>query len=255
MIEGLSLDRLHTMLDDLSMDLQEINQSIDHEEDYIHPSQLPFLTDVCQDIFGYWSTYGMQLPAGLRFPRKLLNQFTRNFDSVEPKQAKLLAEGLIVYLRSIEGQVASETVESSVRTISKPTENHRKKEEAESAVKKLEYGWIVLKKSDEVREVIAEISGLLDRIVHYTKTTNVPPKDFALTQIERSQLIAILETALQMLKGPMVEKGFLKKAAEVLNSSVEKTAEKQTEAVLGKLSNLAKEKLVKLILLAMGQLS
>jgi hypothetical protein len=63
--------------------------------------------------------------------------------------------------------------------------------------------------------------------------TNLPPEQQALSQIERAQLIAILETALQILKAPIMEPGMLKKAQDGLKRLAGKTAEKQAETGLG----------------------
>ena len=55
----------------------------------------------------------------------------------------------------------------------------------------------------------------------------------AITEIERQQLIAILETALAMLKGPMVEPGLLKRLGDSAKSTAKKTIEKQAERAMG----------------------
>jgi hypothetical protein len=55
---------------------------------------------------------------------------------------------------------------------------------------------------------IGAISPLLDSIIVQTKGANEPPDQQILTEIERKQLIAILETALNVLRSPLVEKAY-----------------------------------------------
>jgi hypothetical protein len=62
------------------------------------------------------------------------------------------------------------------------------------------------------------ISGLLDDIVTHVQRANVPEDDQILTQIERQQLIAVLETALAVLRSPMLEKGLLRQTADMLRA-------------------------------------
>jgi len=68
-----------------------------------------------------------------------------------------------------------------------------------------------------------------------------------LTDIERAQLIAILETTLAVLKGPMVEPGLLKKAARIAKDIAERTAKKKVEEGLGVALGYAGKKLFDLL--------
>jgi hypothetical protein len=56
-----------------------------------------------------------------------------------------------------------------------------------------------------------------------------------------------LETALNVLKSPMVEKGLLKKAKEILTKGAESTAEKGVQQGLGKLMEAAGHRIAELI--------
>ena len=64
-----------------------------------------------------------------------------------------------------------------------------------------------------------------------------------------AQIIAVLETALNMLKAPLVEKSLLKKAAENLSEVGRKTAQEKSEVALGKLADLAWKQIIKLALI------
>ncbi len=68
-----------------------------------------------------------------------------------------------------------------------------------------------------------------------------------MTDIERAQLVAILETTLAVLKAPMLEPGLLKKAARVAKEIAEKTARKKVEEGLGVGLSYAAKKLWELI--------
>ncbi|WP_246724012.1 hypothetical protein [Rhizobium leguminosarum] len=93
--------------------------------------------------------------------------------------------------------------------------------------------WVYVKRGSRAKEIIVDVSELLDEAVLLAKTTNLPEDQAALTDIERAQLIAILETAIAVLKAPMVEPGLLKKAARVANEVARRTAKKKAEEALG----------------------
>ncbi|PDT14324.1 hypothetical protein CO670_23850 [Rhizobium sp. J15] len=93
--------------------------------------------------------------------------------------------------------------------------------------------WVYVKRGSRAKEIIATVSELLDEAVLLAKTTNLPEEQAALTNIERAQLIAILETALAVLKAPMVEPGLLKKTARLAKEVAERTAKKKAEEALG----------------------
>ncbi|MBY0226277.1 MAG: hypothetical protein K2Q28_10775 [Hyphomicrobium sp.] len=94
---------------------------------------------------------------------------------------------------------------------------------------------------------IAAISALLDTIIVRLAKTNLPAEEQVLSEIERAQLIAILETALQILKAPIMEPGMLKKAQDSLKRLASKTAEKQAETGLGSAASEGARQLWELI--------
>lgn len=107
--------------------------------------------------------------------------------------------------------------------------------------------WVYVKRGSRAKEIIVAVSELLDEAVFLAKTTNLPEDQAALTDIERAQLIAILETTLAVLKAPMVEPGLLKKTARIAREVAEKTAKKKVEEGLGFGLGLAAKKLAELI--------
>jgi len=67
------------------------------------------------------------------------------------------------------------------------------------------------------------------------------------SEIERVQLIAVLETALAMLKAPMIEKNLLKKAASMLKRAAAKAVEKQVENAFAFAAGFAAGKITELL--------
>lgn len=63
----------------------------------------------------------------------------------------------------------------------------------------------------------------------------MPEDGAALTDIERAQLIAMVETILAMLKGPMIETSLINKLKRAAQRGAEKTTEKGVEKGLGNL--------------------
>ena len=92
--------------------------------------------------------------------------------------------------------------------------------------------WVRIEFTNDTKHKIAAVSAILDTIVVQLQGTN-SSAERVLTDVERAQLVAVLETVLQVLKAPMVEKSLLSKAQEALKRVAGRTAEKQTEEGLG----------------------
>jgi hypothetical protein len=107
--------------------------------------------------------------------------------------------------------------------------------------------WAAVSATSEIKTKIQVVATMLDSILENVKHTNAPPEEHALTELERQQLIAILETTLAILKGPLVEKGLLKKARGALESGAAKAVEKGAQEGLGQMMNAAKGRLIELI--------
>ena len=99
-----------------------------------------------------------------------------------------------------------------------------------------------------MKQKIGAISALLDSIIEQIGGSNAPPEEQALTEIERAELIAILETALHVLRAPMVEKGLLKKAQSILKRGADKAVEKGVQEGVGSLMHAARERIGELIM-------
>lgn len=86
---------------------------------------------------------------------------------------------------------------------------------------------------DGLKTKIAAVSTLLDDIIQTASMTNLPPEMRALTDLERAQLITVLETTLSVLRAPMAEKGILAKSSRLLGGVARRVAEKEAEQALG----------------------
>jgi hypothetical protein len=92
--------------------------------------------------------------------------------------------------------------------------------------------WVSLNPRD-VQSKISELSLCLDGIVLLIRGANKAPCDeILLTDIQRQQLIAVLETALAMLKSPMAELGLLKRLGNWLKKIAVTAAQDEIETAL-----------------------
>lgn len=107
--------------------------------------------------------------------------------------------------------------------------------------------WISVGASSEIKPKIAAVAALLDSIVEQTRHTNLPPDQQILTEIQRSQLVAVLETALAMPRSPTTEKGMLWKARELLQKAAGSAVEKGVQKGTRKLAEVAADKLADLL--------
>jgi hypothetical protein len=112
--------------------------------------------------------------------------------------------------------------------------------------------WVAVDFSSEMKTKITIISTMLDSIIEHAKHSNLPLEAQALTELERAQLVVILETALAVLKSPMVEVGLLKKARSALGAGAIKATEKGTQEGLGQVMGIAKNRLAELIAYIFG---
>jgi hypothetical protein len=107
--------------------------------------------------------------------------------------------------------------------------------------------WVFVRRGSRAKEIITDVSELLEEAVLRAKTNNLSEDQAALTDIERAQLIAILETTLAMLRAPMVEKGLLKKTARVGADVAQKAAKAKIEEALGATLGYAAKKIGELL--------
>jgi hypothetical protein len=108
--------------------------------------------------------------------------------------------------------------------------------------------WILVTRASETKQKINLISVLLDSIIVQIKGTNAPEAEQLLTDLERQQLIAILETALNVLKSPLVETGVLKTAQKTLKEAGGKAAKGSLQKGLAKLMDAGANRITELLI-------
>ena len=89
--------------------------------------------------------------------------------------------------------------------------------------------WRSVPTNQDVKTYIAEISRLLSEILREMKQSNNDPDLQFLSEFERQQLRAVLETALAMLGAPLAEKRLLERVKELLQTAIVKAGEKAFE--------------------------
>ncbi|MBD9621476.1 hypothetical protein IB279_00815 [Ensifer sp. ENS06] len=107
--------------------------------------------------------------------------------------------------------------------------------------------WVYVRPQSRAKAIIAEISELLDEVALLVKSSNLPEEQAALTDLDRAQLIALLETALLMLRAPLVEPGLLKKLQKAATDGASKTVQKGAEQAMGDGLRLLGNRLLDLI--------
>lgn len=231
---GLTIDEIHSLLDfgdEVRTRLEHAQTPTIELEDYWE------LYELVMGIVGYGPIYPDN-PLGIQ--PSILNKLKKFIGPFDRKVAMMIADRSISFLKSLdqawEADVEENSADAPVQSELLPTAFGFRGER-----------WIALAHAPAVAKKIAHVSVLLDSIIQNANHSNLPPGEQLLTEIERKQLIAILETALALLKSPMVERGLFERAGDALKDSAKKAAEKQTEEGLGKLFELASRNIFDLI--------
>jgi hypothetical protein len=208
--------------------------------------QLPELFETIHELGGWRNTTYLQTKLGIN--GSLLNQFMQLRGSIQRSDALKIADRLRSYLRSHDQ--ATDAPDQQVRQSSVPAKRKSSERKAARLTTTIKADhWIALRESSEIKLKIGAIASLLDSIVQQIRHANAPPEDQILTDIERQQLIAILETALNVLRSPMVEKGLLRRATSTLQKAAENAAEKSIQQGLGKLMEGGAARIAELVAL------
>jgi hypothetical protein len=218
------IDEVHRLID-LAEEAQRNLQ--DASTDSVQTIQYPELCEVIIEISG-WEDPG-RLEGLLSINSSILNKFIRMRGVVRKSLALKVADRVRSYLKTEDQAFAAA---EDWRGPKAPKPEKVKPEKPHPFLFNGEQ-WVVVELSSEMKTKINIVSTMLDSIVEHVKHSNLPPAEQALTEIERQQLIAILETTLAVLKGPMIEKGLLKKARSALEAGAAKAVEKGAQDGLG----------------------
>jgi hypothetical protein len=207
-----TIEEIHEMLDTLEDAAIEIEES---SGDPIDAANLPLLSSIVSQLADY-SRSGSDVQ-GLNVSPTILGRFTKFRGKVSRKDALLVVERVRSFLRSEDQQFKEpkrkrKTVAASSLALPPMTFTASK--------------WVMVQSGSDAKQKIAAIATLLDSIIRQTKGANLPENEQILTAIERAQLIAILETALAVLRSPIIETGIMKKASDSLKKAAADAAEK-----------------------------
>jgi hypothetical protein len=213
----------------------------------IRVDDLPELFETIHELGGWRNTTYLQTQVGIN--GSLLNRFLKLRGTISRADALKVADRLRSHLKSHDQ--ASDAAPAKRRR-GKPTKAAERTQKPDETLVISGDRWITIRASAETKIKIAAIASLLDTIIEQTTRANAPFEDQILTEIERQQLITILETALNVLRSPMVERGLLKKAQGVLKRASESAAEKGVQQGLGKLMEGAGARIAELIGILFG---
>ncbi len=87
---------------------------------------------------------------------------------------------------------------------------------------------------------ISELASSLDEVLLLARGSNTT-NELVLTDIQRAQLIAMLETGIVLLKAPMVEVGLLRRLTKWLKGIGKRAAESEIESALGSAARHAED--------------
>jgi hypothetical protein len=214
---AIASDELHEWLDALEAAARELASET---AQLVDAGDYAEVGSVITDLMSYRSAYDDPLPKLLRLPPTLIRKFQKFSGGVKLKEAQMLVDRLRTYLRSMD-QHDPEAHEIMYEVaIATPVM-------AKAAFPAIE--WQSVPRTSEVKRQIAQVSQILDEIVARIQRSNNAPEDQYLSEIERQQLIAILQTTLVVLKAPIIEKGLLLKARAALQDAAVKAGEKGVE--------------------------
>jgi hypothetical protein len=227
----LPIDEVHRMLDLLESARGELSGV---RRDVFEAGAVPSLCEVVVELDGWVEPNATGGILGIN--AAVINRFKRFHGQVRRADATAVLDRLRTYLRGQDQARASEPEERLAEPQVRPKPFTIEGEQ-----------WVAVQLTSETKAKINVISTLLDSIIQAVKHSNAPPEDEVLTELERQQLIVLLETALSVLKGPMVEKGLLKRTRSALESGATKAIEKGSQEGLGQMMGAAKGRIMDLI--------
>lgn len=214
-----AIDQLYDIIDMLDDDIREL-EGVGRERVEVFRYKGIF------EAVSFLDEIGMSNRLGLSHMD--LDKFQRMSGVVDSAVLRQLTGRLKSLLREAEG-----TILAIAATPTAPIASQLKEPSiAGQAVRITAVEW-VQNDRDKNAKLIADLSELLDEAIVRARGTNLPPEKTALSAFQRKTLIDMLETALQMLKAPLVEKGLLKKLAEAAGEGAVAAIKKGSEVGLG----------------------
>ncbi|HZP68727.1 MAG TPA: hypothetical protein VFB29_02180 [Pseudolabrys sp.] len=227
----LTIDEVHRYLETADSARRRIDATRGESIDIV---DLPELIDLA---------YGIDGPIGIN--SSLLNRIRQIRGRIRKRDAFKIADRYRIFLKSQDQAFAKQVRTQRPKRQTKPTLSTKPHASSSRAI--LAERWVVLGSSGDLKVKIGAIASLLDGIIHQINHSNAPPDHQVLSEIERKQLIVILETALNVLRSPMIETGLLKKASSALKSAAKSAVERKLQEGLGSVMHNASERILELL--------
>jgi hypothetical protein len=226
MDHGLSIDEVHEMLDAVERSLTKLRSA----NLYNKAMPVSFIGDGVSVIY---ELEGAGILNSVGISSSILNKLKNLDGRVSASVMTAALERLRTFLRRLESEFGGSTVpeddtDERLRDLDTMVERHPPKPVAAWTEQ-----WVYVPPRSKAKALIAELSELLDELVLIAKSTNLPEDQAALTDIDRAQLVALLETTLAVFKAPMVEPGLLKKLQRTATDAAMETIKSKTELALG----------------------
>ena len=243
MRSDLDLEDVHRLLDFVEGSLEELGSN---NEDRVGTSETNGLAIAFLELYDGFLDYGSPEARELGVPPKLAKSLIKPGATLLRSDAIILGNRLRSLLRTLEGQLGTpiEPKEPTADSSSAPSD------QADSTPTTIRGGpavWALIPHSNTIKTKTAQLAQLLDDIIYAMRSSNLPEEDRALSDIERAQLIAVLETAISLLKAPMVERGLMLKCSDWLKRTVARVRQRKAEETLGSLADKGVEDLGDLI--------
>lgn len=237
----LHIDDVHRMLDLVDGALKTLSATRGSE---VEAGEIAGLCSVAAELADYRPTWG-PIAGVLGIAPHLLSRYTTYRGPFQVADAAYVAQRIRSFLRSQDQAFRSPQLPLEEHPATPPPEPSQVTEAPVQPVAASE--WRYVQQVGDLQRKVGTVSEILNEIIHTARGTNLPPDMRALTDIERAQLIAVLETALAVLRAPMAERSILKKAKGMLGGVTKRVAEKQAEQALGSAAGTAREWLTDLI--------
>lgn len=229
------IDHIYELRDGIEEDLATLQR--ERQNDLIYYPGIVEAVNFLED-YGYEGRLGLSTMD--------LSKFNRARGPVEPATIAKVASRVQSLLKEMEGEVGTMEWNAPVPPVIAPLSQTDEDDKAVGEVVVQAVKWVAVPRRQH-GELIANLSSLLDEAVYLARTTNLPPDQAALSELERAQLIALLETTLALLKGPLVERGLLKKVADAAKDGATSATKKHTELALGYVLGKLAEGVLKLL--------
>jgi hypothetical protein len=241
----IDLDTVHDLLVDVEESLAILNC---RTGDRVESWHLAGLTTAFLELYGGHIHYGSPEARELGVPPKLANSL------IKPNAEMRLADAIILGNRLRSRLVTLESELGGSYQAPEPTPSAGAKDDITpdlgydaGAFASSPAGWAPVPLVGPTKVRISQLSQLLEDIVYSMRSSNLPSEERALSELERAQLITMLETVLQVLKAPMIERSLLQKCGEWLSRAGKRVAQRKTEETLGTLADKAGQELTDLI--------